>query len=88
MSTNPTSTLPMTPVPAEPGPMRISIVAPQVGALGSAEHLFRVGRLAEDLGFDGIWVLDRLLAPLAPREPYPASADGTLPAQFRRVIDP
>ncbi len=33
-------------------------------------------------------MLDRLLAPVAPAEPYPASLDGMLPAPFRRVLDP
>ena len=68
--------------------MRHSIVAPQVGALGHPDLLASVATAAETLGFDGIWVLDRLLAPLVPSEPYPASADGVLPAEFRRVLDP
>jgi probable F420-dependent oxidoreductase len=68
--------------------MKISIVAPQVGALGRPDALIHVAQLAEQLGFDGIYVLDRLLFPVAPSEPYPASADGRLPEQFRRILDP
>ena len=31
---------------------------------------------------------DRLLAPVAPRSPYPATADGVLPEYFKRSMDP
>jgi len=68
--------------------MRLSICLPQAGAIAGPEAIVGTARLAEYLGFDGVWVFDRLLAPLAPAEPYPASPDGSLPAPFRRVLDP
>ncbi|MCU1504832.1 MAG: putative hydride transferase [Ilumatobacteraceae bacterium] len=68
--------------------MRLSICLPQTGAIAGPAAIVRTSRLAEDLGFDGLWVLDRLLAPLSPAEPYPVSADGSLPVQFQRVLDP
>ena len=68
--------------------MRLSITLPQTGALAGPEAVAHVAALAVDLGYDGLWVLDRLLAPLAPSEPYPASADGSLPEAFQRVLDP
>ena len=42
--------------------------------------------LAESLGYDSLWVLDRLLYPVAPRLPYPASPDGSLPRAYRRRL--
>jgi probable F420-dependent oxidoreductase len=68
--------------------VKISIVAPQVGVLARPDLVVEVAQLAERLGYDGIWVLDRILFPLDPSEAYPASADGVLPVQFRRVLDP
>ena len=43
---------------------------------------------AERLGYSSLWVADRLLAPSAPRTPYPASVDGRLPPEQRVVLDP
>jgi probable F420-dependent oxidoreductase len=68
--------------------MRISIASAQYGNLGRPESIIHVAHLAEQLGYDGIWVADRLLAPLAPSERYPASADGLLPEALRRMLDP
>ena len=45
-------------------------------------------RLADERGYSSIWALDRLLAPIAPRVPYPASPDGALPEEQRIVFDP
>ncbi len=68
--------------------MKLSLTLPQTGAIAGPDAIARSARLAEELGFDGLWVLDRLLAPLAPAEPYPASLDGALPEPFQRVLDP
>jgi probable F420-dependent oxidoreductase len=68
--------------------MRFSIAAPQTGALATLEAVARVADLAEALELDGLWVIDRLLQPLTPRDPYPATPDGTLSSQFERVLDP
>ena len=43
---------------------------------------------AERSGFASLWVMDRVLAPLEPRTPYPASMDGELPAEQYSVLDP
>jgi probable F420-dependent oxidoreductase len=68
--------------------MRIGFALPQIGGLGGPENIEKATRRAEELGYDSLWVLDRLLAPVKPRAPYPASADGSLPAQYRNVLDP
>jgi probable F420-dependent oxidoreductase len=68
--------------------MRRSIALPQTGPIAGRHAVAEIATLAEDAGLDGVWVLDRLLAPVAPRNPYPVRPDGALPAEFRRVLDP
>ena len=46
--------------------MRLGFALPQVGPLAGAEALIRVAKGAEDLGFDSLWVLDRVLWPVDP----------------------
>src|ERR1044071_3205502 len=68
--------------------MKIGMSLPQIGAQASAENLIKVAQRAESLGYDSVWVLERLLWPLHPQEPYPASPDGTLPEAYQTVLDP
>lgn len=68
--------------------MRVGISLPQLGPQASAENLVRVARRAEELGYDSAWVLERLLWPINPKEPYPASPDGSLPDAYQLVFDP
>jgi probable F420-dependent oxidoreductase len=68
--------------------MRVGISLPQLGPQASPEGLIKVARRAEELGYDSVWVLERLLWPLAPKEPYPAAPDGRLPETYQSVLDP
>lgn len=68
--------------------MKLGISLPQLGPLASPENLIKVGRHAEELGYDSVWVLERLLWPLNPKEPYPPSPDGSLPEAYQVVFDP
>lgn len=68
--------------------MQIGVFVPNVGPSADPAALIREARHAEELGFDSLWVADRLLYPLAPRNAYPASADGKLPAYYQRILDP
>lgn len=68
--------------------MKVGMSLPQIGPQASAENLIAVARRAEELGYDSLWVLERLLWPLNPREPYPASPDGHLPDAYQLVFDP
>ena len=68
--------------------MKIGIALPQLGPQATPENLSRAARRAEELGYDSAWVLERLLVPVNPREPYPASPDGKLPETYRTVLDP
>jgi alkanesulfonate monooxygenase SsuD/methylene tetrahydromethanopterin reductase-like flavin-dependent oxidoreductase (luciferase family) len=40
------------------------------------------------LGYDTVWVADRLLYPVNPRNPYPATPDGSLPEYCKNVLAP
>jgi probable F420-dependent oxidoreductase len=68
--------------------MDIGISIPQIGHLADPTAARTVAQAAEAAGFDSLWALDRLLAPVAPRSPYPVSADGALPEEVQRVLDP
>jgi len=67
--------------------MRFGFALPQVGSIAGPEALVRVAKRAEDLAFDSLWVLDRILWPVSPRAPYPIG-DGSLPVQYKNVLDP
>ena len=67
--------------------MRIGFALPQIGAIAGPDAVTKVARRAEELGFDSLWVLDRLLYPVNPQVPYPVG-DGTLPTLYKKVLDP
>lgn len=68
--------------------MDVSLSLPQLGRLGTPENVGFVAAGAERLGFATGWVLDRLLAPVEPRSPYPGSPDGALPDAYSSCLDP
>jgi probable F420-dependent oxidoreductase len=47
-----------------------------------------VARRAEELGYDSVWVLERLLWPIDPKDRYPVAPDGKLPETYKTVLDP
>jgi probable F420-dependent oxidoreductase len=68
--------------------MRVGFTVPQFGPEAGPDALLEVAQLAEKLGSDSLWVAERLLSPLNPKSPYPATADGSLPLPYRRSLDP
>ncbi len=68
--------------------MRIGLSVPQLGALADPGVITTVATGAEAAGHDSLWVMDRLLAPVAPRSRYPGTPDGALPPEHHRVLDP
>jgi probable F420-dependent oxidoreductase len=68
--------------------MKLGFALPQIGAQASSERLIKVATKAEELGYDSLWVLERLLWPIAPRVPYPPTPDGKLPELYQHVLDP
>ena len=68
--------------------MRTGFVLPQVGPAASPQAIVHVAQRAEALGYDSVWVTERLLYPLKPQTPYPATPDGSLPEAYKTVLDP
>lgn len=68
--------------------MRTGFVLPQVGPASSPQAILHVAQRAEESGYDSVWVTERLLYPLRPQTPYPASPDGSLPDAYKIVFDP
>lgn len=68
--------------------MHIGLALPQMGRLADPVATRQIAVLAEELGYDSLWTIDRLLAPVRPRSPYPGTLDGVLPPIQRRVLDP
>jgi len=68
--------------------MRFGFGLPNVGPLGSADSVKKVAIRAEELGYDSVWVVERLLWPVNPKTPYPVTPDGSLPEVYKHVLDP
>ena len=68
--------------------MRIGFGLPNIGPLGTPGAVKKVARRAEELGYDSLWVIERLLFPVKPKTPYPVTPDGSLPEVYRQVLDP
>jgi probable F420-dependent oxidoreductase len=68
--------------------MKVGVLLPVTGQQATKENISHVAEEAENEGLDSLWVLERLLAPLNPQTPYPATPDGSLPPQYQNVMDP
>ena len=68
--------------------MRIGFNLPQLGPAASPEAMVRVAQRAEELGYDSVWVTERVLYPIEPRTPYVGSPDGSLPDVYKISFDP
>ena len=68
--------------------MQFGFALPHIGAEASKDAIVQVAQRAEALGFDSVWVLDRLLWPVNPTAKYPGTPDGRLPKEMQTVYDP
>jgi len=68
--------------------MRVGFGLPNIGPLGSPESVSRVAQRAEELRYDSLWTIERLLWPVKPQTPYPATPDGMLPEAYKYSLDP
>ena len=68
--------------------MQFGFALPHVGTEANKEAIVAVAQRAEALGFDSLWVLDRLLWPSKPTAKYPGTPDGRLPKEMQVVYDP
>lgn len=68
--------------------MRLGLTVPQFGKWVGRKAMVQFVQRAEELGCDSLWVIERLLYPVEPRAPYPATPDGSLPKVYRSSLDP
>ncbi|MET9633732.1 TIGR03619 family F420-dependent LLM class oxidoreductase [Lentzea sp. NPDC006480] len=67
--------------------MKLGLALPQYGVFADPAAALRVAVEAEGMGFDSLWVGDRLLLPVAPRDRY-VSRDGVIPSAYESFLDP
>jgi len=68
--------------------MRIGFALPNIGPVATPEAVIAVAERAEQLGYDSLWTIERLLYPVKPQDPYPATPDGALPEGYKHALDP
>ena len=66
----------------------IGLSLAQLGPFADLASIEAMATGAEARGYHSLWVIDRLLDPVAPRSPYPGTADGALPPEQRIALDP
>jgi probable F420-dependent oxidoreductase len=68
--------------------MQLGFCLPFAGSWATADNQVTVARRAEELGYSSLWVVQRLLYPLEPRNDYPSTPGQPWPAAFEQVVDP
>lgn len=68
--------------------MKVGLVLPQAGQQATKKNIIHMAKTSEQEGFDSLWVFERLLWPLKPQTPYPATPNGSLPIEYQNIFDP
>jgi probable F420-dependent oxidoreductase len=69
--------------------MQIGLRLPQTGRnQATKENIVYLAKQAENAGFRSLWVLERLLWPINPQNPYPGTRDGKFPDDWQNTFDP
>ena len=68
--------------------LKIGITLPQAGHIANKENVIRMACMAEEEGFNSVWVFERLLWPINPQTPYSATPYGRLPEEYQIMLDP
>jgi len=69
--------------------MKVGLAVPQFGINATKENLSKFVQIAEQEGFESLWVYDRMLYALNPQQPYPGTPDKReWPEFFKNVLDP
>ena len=68
--------------------MRLGFNLPQLGPAASPDAITTAAKRAEELGYDSVWVTERLLYPVQPQTPYMGTPDGSLPEVYKIAFDP
>ena len=68
--------------------MKIGFALPNIGPVATAEAVVKVAQRAEALAYHSLWTIERLLWPVKPQTPYTVTPDGSLPEQYKYILDP
>lgn len=69
--------------------MKVGLAVPQFGINATKENLIRFVQIAEQEGFESLWVYDRMLYAINPQQPYPGTPDKReWPEFFKNNLDP
>ena len=68
--------------------MKFGFNLPQIGPAATHVAVIAVAKQAEALGYDGLWVTDRVLYPVEPQSGYGGRPDASIPTQYQIVLDP
>lgn len=70
--------------------MQLGLCLPQLGPTAEGARVAEVARRAEEVGYDSLWVGDRLLTPEAPQDLYPVGGtpEEPYPPEFTAALDP
>ena len=68
--------------------MQLGFCLPFAGAWATPDNQVTVARRAEELGYSSLWMAQRLLFPMEPRDDYPSAPGQPWPAPFEQVVDP
>src|SRR5918912_1461570 len=69
--------------------MKVGLRLPQTNKdHATKENIIHFAKAAENAGFDSLWVLERLIWPINPLNPYPGTSDGKFPADWQYIFEP
>jgi probable F420-dependent oxidoreductase len=68
--------------------MQLGFSLPFAGSWATPDNQVTVARRAEELGYSSLWVAQRLLYPVEPKNDYPSALGQPWPAAFEQVVDP
>jgi probable F420-dependent oxidoreductase len=70
--------------------MQLGLCLPQLGPTAEGAKVAEVARRAEEVGYDSLWVGDRLLTPDTPQDLYPVGGTEEVPypPEFTAALDP
>ena len=69
--------------------MKVGLAVPQFGINATKENLIRFVQIAEQEGFESLWVYDRMLYAINPQQSYPGTPDKReWPEFFKNNLDP
>jgi probable F420-dependent oxidoreductase len=68
--------------------MKLGFAVPNIGPVSTPEAVATVAQRAGALGYNSLWTVERLLWPLELQVPYAVTRDGSLPHQYKYILDP